>query len=107
MFHSEGFRVWFDGRFDTLSPQADLTQMEFCPGMLERLYSHNSVAKASLVGIGSRVCKIVWRLDIRRSIAVMPWYSDMWFLNKRRSTDKSAYNFVLIHPVVFVIISTN
>ena len=101
------FRFWSDGRFDTLSPLADLTQAEFCPGMLERLYSHETLAKASLVGIGSTVCRSVWRLDIRRSIAVMPWYSDVWVLSKRRTADKSAYNFVLIHPVVFVIINTN
>jgi len=101
------FRVWSDCRSDTQSPLADLTQVKVCPEMLERLYSHDSVTKTSLVGIGSKVCRSVWRLDIRRSIAVMSWYSDMWVLNKRRSTDKSAYNLVLIHPVVFVIINTN
>jgi hypothetical protein len=101
------FRVWSDCRSDTQSSLADLTQVEFCPGMLERLYTLDPVAKTSLVGIGSNVCRSVWRLDIRRSIAVMFWYSDMWVLNKRRNTDKSAYNLVLIHPVVFVVINTN
>lgn len=66
-----------------------------------------NVVKASLLGIGSTVCRSVWRLDIRRPIADTPWYSDMWVLNKRRSAGKSAYNFVLIHPVVFVTINTN
>jgi len=70
------FRVWSDGRSDTPRLLADLTQVEFCPGMLERLYSHDSVAKACLVGIGSTVCRSVWRLGIRRSIAVTPWNSD-------------------------------
>jgi hypothetical protein len=46
------FRVWSDGRSDTQSPLADLTQVEFCPGVLERLYSHD--CRESLSG-GNRV----------------------------------------------------
>ena len=65
------FRVWYDSRSGTPSPLADLTQV-----LLERLCSHDAVAKACLLGIGSAVCRCVWRLIIRRSIAVMPWYSD-------------------------------
>jgi hypothetical protein len=101
------FLGWSYCWYDTQISLADLTRMKSCPVMLEQLYSHDPVAKASLVGIESTVCRSVWCLDIRLSIAVMSWYGDMWVLNYRSSTDKSVYNFVLIHPVVFVIFNTN